>query len=92
MSKISKISYCTIPEDVVSREKVSEYYFYSNLMDTSEECMNKYEEHEAEQYKLRKSIAAKLLSDDDIHTIPKSSQVLFGISSMKEKCVLIAEI
>lgn len=91
MGRISKVFYKEIDPDICSPYEAAKYHFHFNLLKYHEIFQNQYEEYEREQISLRNNIIGNAIKSGEISN-PKIFTTIFGISSEKNKAILITEI
>lgn len=91
MSKISNVYYTEIDVEKRNPKKASEYYFYLNLLGQTDELDNEYLRIEADQSTFRSKLIGSALQAKEIPSTPIMSSVIYGISSMKNSLVIVAE-
>ena len=89
---IKPILYEEISSDMCSNEDASEYYFYQNAMGLSEDIDNEFEKYEIQQLKLRNIVIANAINTEDFKLIPNLDSTVFGVSALKNKVILIADL
>ena len=89
MSKISKVFYSTIDE-MTSKEAAAFYYHY-NLINISEVFHDDYIKYEEKQFAIRNKMIGNAYKHNELPNHPNINSTIFGISSLKNKPVLIVE-
>lgn len=90
MSKIKNVFYTEIDEKDCSLEQSGEFYYHFNMMNLNDSFRDAYEEYEEKQLELRNSIIGNNISNMRRHPIINST--IFGISSIKDKTILVVEL
>lgn len=91
MSKISKVFYTEIDPEVCNSEEAARYHYHFNLLKYHEMFQHEYEKYEEEQIHMRNKLIGDAIKSGEIIN-PKLLTTIFGISSMKNKAILITEI
>lgn len=91
MGKISNVFYTTIPEEKCSLIEAGSFYFYYNLMNISPEIIADYERYEEHQMILRNDTLGEAFSNGNIPRHPKVDTSIFGISTLKNRPILVTE-
>lgn len=89
MGKITKVIYQVIDPEVYSGYTLGEYYFYFNMLGLDPKIDKEYIEYEETQMNMRNKILGDIINETGIHT--KIDKTIFGLSSMKQKAVVISE-
>ena len=92
MGKISKVFYTEIEPEICNSEDAAKWNYYFNLVKYDKTFWDEYEKYEAEQIKVRNKIIGDAIRSGEIGGTPKIYTTIFGISSKKNKAVLITEI
>ena len=92
MGKISKVFYKEIDPNICSPIEAAKYHYHSNLIKYHEVFQNEYEIYEENHIKMRNTMIGNAISDGEIIGYPKITSTIFGISSKKNRAVLITEI
>lgn len=88
-STISKVYYEELGN--IDSSEMSEFYFYYNHFQLSDDIARDYEEYETRQIKIRNKIIANAIKQNQIPGRPNISSTLFGVSSIKNKPIIIVE-
>ncbi|MCM1233503.1 MAG: hypothetical protein NC489_25590 [Ruminococcus flavefaciens] len=91
MAKISKVFYAEIAPEVCTMEQAGEYYFHFNLLQEDELFQKTYEDYELKQLELRNSVISQAMKNGELPGHPIMSSAIFGVSTMKQKPVIITE-
>ena len=91
MNNITEVYYEEIDPTICSMDEASEYYYHFNLIGVSDTFNNAYEECEKSQLLLKNRIIGDAAGRGDIPTHPNLNNTIFGISSIKNKAIVIAE-
>lgn len=91
MSKISEVFYKEIDAKKCSIEEAGTFYYYFNLLNIDERFHEGYENYELGQIKLRNEIIADAIKDGELPKFPSMNSIILGISSMKNKVILISD-
>lgn len=91
MGKISEVLYKTVEPDVCTIEKASEFYYHYNMIDTNDSCRSEYEKYETDQINIKNKIIGDALRQGELPRYPDVNSIIFGISSILNKPVLIVE-
>lgn len=92
MAKLSKVFYKEIDPNVCTVEEASKYHYLFNLINLHEMFQDEYLEYEENQIHLRNLLIGDAIKSGEINSHPNISSTIFGISSIKNKAVLITEI
>lgn len=92
MGKITKVFYKEIDPSVCSPKSAARYHYHFNLLRLHESFQKEYEKYEEEQIYLRNTILHDAIVSKEITSYPKVTSTIFGISSHKNKAVLITEV
>lgn len=92
MGKISEVLYCEIDPDKCSVLKASEYYYYLNLIGVDPRIHPEYEVYELGQMNLRNGVIGDYIRKNNLNIHPKMNTCIFGVSSLRQRAVVIAEI
>lgn len=71
--------------------EMSEFYFFYNHYGLSDDIAKDYEEYETNQIQMRNRIIANAIKQNQLPSRPKMDTVLFGVSSIKNKSMILAE-
>lgn len=88
-TSISRVFYKEI--DDISIEEMGEFYYHYNHHDLTDKMTQEYEKYEESQIQKRNKIISEAVNNGDI---PKGSRIkstLFGVSSIKNKPILVVE-
>lgn len=88
-TSISRIYYGE-PKDV-TLEEMGEFYFYYNHQGLTDEMIEDYERYEESQIKKRNQIISDAIVNGDIPNNRRIKSTLFGVSSIKNKPILVIE-
>lgn len=88
-TSISRVYYEEI--DNIDPKEMGEFYFHYNHFNLNESMRNDYENYEENQIKMRNKIISDAMKRNDIPSHPIVNSILFGVSSIKNKTVLIVE-
>jgi len=91
MGKISQVYYKEVPSEEYNVMDMGQYYFYHNMIGINDKIDRQYEEYEHNNRKERSKQLQKARSDGDI-SVTQLSNVIFDISSLKSKVILIVEL
>lgn len=91
MAKISRVFYAEIDPKVCTTTEAGEYYYHFNLLGTHEMFQKSYEEHEKKQLELRNAVLSQAMKNGELPSHPIMNSTIFGVSTMKQKPVLITE-
>jgi hypothetical protein len=89
MSKITEVYYTEINE--MTAKEAAAFYYHYNLINVSEVFHEDYIKYEENQIALRNKILGDAYKNNEIPRHPKTNTSIFGISSLKNKPVLITE-
>lgn len=87
MTNISRVYYEEL--DDIDIDELGEFYFHYNHHNLTDEMRKDYEEYEERQITLRNKIISRAMSSGSLPNQPIISSVLFGVSSIKNKSILI---
>lgn len=92
MSNISEVLYTEISEDVYSTNKAGEYYFHFNMLGVDPIFSESYMDYEQEHTRVRNKAIKDAMKEigEDLH--PKMNTLIFGISAIKNKPIVVVEI
>lgn len=91
MGKITEVLYETVDPNVCSPMEASKYYYYLNLVGSHEIFHKPYEAYEMNQMNIRNRVLGNAIRDRNLQKPPKVSTTIFGISSLRQRAVVIAE-
>ena len=91
MGKISEVFYKEIDPQLCDVNEAAKYHYHFNFLKYHKMFQDQYEIYEEKQIKLRNKIIGDAIHDHEINK-PKLTSTIFGISSLKDKAVLITEI
>lgn len=91
MGKITTVYYKEVNPQECSTALASEFYFHYNLMGEHPSLAQDYEEYELSQMHTRNKIIGDALKHGEIPSHPIMNSTIFGVSSVKNKTVLITE-
>ena len=91
MGNIKEVFYDEIDPSICSTTESGEFYFYYNLLGIDPIFQSGYEEHEMKQTKLRNRTIKHAIDNGDLPKHPNLRRTIFGISSLKNKLVMVAE-
>lgn len=89
MTNISKVYYEEL--NGVDINEMGEFYFHYNHHNLTDKMRKDYENYEESQINLRNKIISDAISNNLIPSHPILSSVLFGVSSIKNKPIIIVE-
>ena len=89
MSEISEVHYQEIDTNICNINEAGEFYFLHNLLDTTNMFHKDYETYESKQLQLKKEIIGQLRIDNKISDSSNINSSILGISSLKNKVVII---
>lgn len=92
MAKISKVFYAEIDPRVCDTREAGEFYYHFNLLNVDDSFHKSYEEYEQRQVELRNSVISQAMKNGELPVHPRMNTTVFGISSIKQKSILITEI
>jgi hypothetical protein len=92
MGKISNIFYTEIDPEICSINDAAKYHYHFNLIKYHQMFQDEYERYETIQIKLRNTLIGNAIKSGEINGHPKLMSTIFGISSKKNKAVIITEI
>ena len=93
MGKISKVLYQEIDHSRCAINTAGEFYYYSNLIGASDTFNSEYVNYEFNQIKLKNAILGDLINSKNMGECRvKIGSSVLGISSLKNKVILIADI
>ena len=91
MGRISKVFYTEIDPNVCDTREAGEYYYHLNLLHSHEMFQQSYEAYEAKQIALRNKVISQAMKNGELPEHPIMNSTIFGVSSMKQKPVIITE-
>jgi len=91
MGKISKVFYAEIDPRVCSVEEAGEYFYHFNLLGVHEMFQKTYEDYEQKQVKLRNAVISQAIKNGELPGHPIINSTISGVSTMKQRPVLITE-
>lgn len=94
MGKIGDVYYEEISDQLMSVDKAADFYYLYNLMNLSEDLREEYEKYEQHQLSLRNTILGRAYNNNEGRKIPRHPKMgssILGVSSMKNRVVLITE-
>lgn len=90
MGKISDVFYTDIHKNDCTIMQAAEFYYYYNLIDKP--CiLPEYEAYEENQINIRNKILGEAINNGKLQIHPKTNTTIFGISSLKNKAILVVE-
>lgn len=89
MTNISRVYYNEI--DDLSIEYMGDFYFHYNHHYLTDQMRKDYEEYEELQIKRRNQIIGNAIKNNELPGHPKMDSVLFGVSSIKNKPIIIVK-
>lgn len=92
MGKITEVLYKEIPEKEFSTKDAAEFFFYHNLLGVDPMFIDGYEKYESNQIHVRNNIIGDAIRSELMNKHPKVNSAIIGVSSVKNKAVLITEI
>lgn len=91
MSRISEILYEVIDPNICSIREAGEFYYHYNLMGLDDNLNKDYERYELSQVKCRNTVIGNALKQGHCPRHPKTNTTIFGVSSLKNKAILLVE-
>ena len=91
MGKISKVFYKEIDPELCNVNDAAKYHYLFNLIKYHEVFQDEYIKYEESQIHLRNTLIGDAVRSGEISN-PKLPSTIFGISSVKNKAVIITEI
>ncbi len=91
MGKISKVFYKELDPHDCSQEEASQYQFYMNTIGLHPMFATQYEEYEIAQVRKRNEAIGAAIVSGEISN-PKVNNTIFGISSLRDRVVIITEL
>lgn len=91
MGIISDVFYEEIDRDVCNMMTAGEFYYHYNLMGVHPMFVPEYEDYELSQITTRNKIIGEAMSRGDLTKHPKMNTTIFGVSSLKNKAVIMTE-
>ena len=89
MSKITEVFY--LPIDEMSSKEAAAFYYHYNLINVSEVFHEDYMRYEEKQFAIRNKLLGNAYKNNELPRHPIVNSTIFGISSLKNKPVLITE-
>lgn len=91
MGRISDVYYEEIDRDECSMMTAGEFYYHYNLMNVHPIFVPDYESYEIKQISTRNSIIGNAIKRGEMPRHPKLNSTIFGVSSIKNKAVIVTE-
>lgn len=91
MGRISNVYYDEIDRDTYSMMTAGEFYYHYNLMGVHPMFIPEYEAYELSQITMRNKIIGDAMDRGDLVKHPKMNTTIFGVSSIKNKAVIMTE-
>lgn len=91
MGRISNVFYEEIDCDKCSIMTAGEFYYHYNLMGVHPMFVPEYEDYELSQITTRNKIIGDAMTRGDLRKHPKMNTTIFGVSSIKNKAVIVTE-
>ncbi len=91
MGKISEVFYKEIDPKICDEKEASSFYYHYNLLGLNEKIDEEYEQYEMKQMEIKNKIIGDCLKQGEFPRYPNISSTIFGISSMKNRTILIME-
>lgn len=91
MGKISNVYYDEISSNECSILDAGEFYYHYNVIGIDPLFIPGYEEYEERQISLRNRIIGKAIENGEVNKHPKMHTTVFGVSSLKNKAVILTE-
>lgn len=91
MGRISNVYYDEIDRDTCSMMTAGEFYYHYNLMGVHPMFIPEYEDYELSQITMRNKIIGDAMDRGDLVNHPKMNTTIFGVSSLKNKAVIMTE-
>lgn len=89
MSRISEVFYSEI--DTLKQEEVADFYYHYNLIGESDVFHKTYIDYEEKNISVKNKILGDAYKTGKIPKHPKMNKSLIGISTLKNKPVIIVE-
>lgn len=91
MGKISQVYFEQLDPNVCSAMKASEYHFYANTIGLHPKIDEAYEKYETEQMRIRNKVIGSAVRDGIIPRL-KMDTTIYGVSSLRDRAIVITEI
>lgn len=91
MGKISEIFYEVIDSASYSLTEAAEFYYHYNLLNVDPKLSEDYEKYELTQLNRRNNIIGDAINRGEIKRHPKTDTSILGISTLKNKPILLVE-
>ena len=92
MGKITNVFYTEIDPEVCTMQDAAKHHYLFNLLKYHEIFQDEYQQYEENQIKLKNAIIGNAIRSGEISTKPSMMSTIFGISSKKNKAIIITEI
>jgi hypothetical protein len=88
-TSICNVYYEELPN--IDPKETSRFYYLYNHFKMNEEIQKEYEDYETNQIHIRNRIISNAIKNGRIPNHPKMESTIFGVSSLKNVSVIIAE-
>lgn len=91
MGKISEVFYEVIDSTSYTLNNAAEFYYHYNLLNVDPKLSEDYEKYELNQLSVRNNIIGNAFNRGEITRHPKTDTSILGISTLKNKPILVVE-
>lgn len=91
MGKINEVFYKAIDSESYTTTEAAEFYYHYNLLNVDPKLSEDYEKYELTQLNKRNSIIGDAFNRGEIKRHPKTDTSILGISTLKNKPILLVE-
>lgn len=91
MSKIREVLYEVLDPSECTIREAGEFYYHYNLMGADESLNEDYIRYEESQINCRNRVIGNAVKQGMFPRHPKTDTTIFGVSSLKNKAIIIVE-